>query len=133
MELHRNDFYSFNYDLEGKILNFVWTPGTEKMTDTDFKDALSNFAGFALEYRTPNVLVDVRNFKHSMSEALGKWRDEVVTPRYNTAGVKRFGYLLPVGKAPADDAPTDPPPANEQFATRYFDSEEKAGRWFREG
>ena len=133
MELHKNGFYSFNYDSEAKILNFVWTESTEKMTDADFRDALSNFAGFAMEHRPANVLVDVRKFKHTLSAEVGTWRDEVVTPRYNTAGVKRFGYLLPKGAAPADDAPVDPPPAHEKFATRYFDSEEKAGRWFREG
>ena len=128
--LHSNRYYKFHHQDSPAVLRLEWREATSEMSDPEFRDALSNFAGFAVDVRPANILVDVRAFRHAVAEGLGEWRDRAVIPRYNRAGVARFGYLVPPGQLPPNPAP--PPSAVESFQTHFFDSERAIVEWFSE-
>lgn len=132
MELHKNRLYRFVHDPERAAIKFVWSAETARMSDDEFKDALSNFAGFAAEFAASNLMVDLREFRHELSPEAGAWRDEAVTPRYNKAGVRKFAYILATERLPPEDAPPPSSP-QERFQTRFFDAESEAEAWFAEG
>jgi catechol 2,3-dioxygenase-like lactoylglutathione lyase family enzyme len=97
IELFRHPLYTFTYDSQRKVIEFVWTAKTEQMQMHDYQEALQNFAGFAFDNPTTGLLVDVREFRYRPSAELGNWRDEVISPRYVKAGVKKFAYVAHEG------------------------------------
>ena len=133
MQLHQNEFLTLSLEPDTHVLRIDWTDDTGGMSDADFRDALDRFAGFAAEHTTPNLLVDVRQFKFDVPEETGAWRQAEITPRYNSAGVRKFAYILP-GAAPLPpEAPADANAGGDRFATRFFHDEEAAKVWFAEG
>ena len=44
-------FYSINYFKPERLVELTWLPGTQEMTDQDFKEALCVFAEGALQHR----------------------------------------------------------------------------------
>jgi hypothetical protein len=128
--IHQDQLFSFELDAGLNLLRFLWTEKTSNMTDDDFKRALLLYADFAKKHSVRGLLVDVRTFRHRMTPETGKWRDEVVAPKYASAGVKKFAYV--VGQnfpmPPTGSKPSTVPP----FETRFFHSTEEAERWLSE-
>ena len=95
--VYESYFYDFALSDDIGALVFLWKPETTTMTDNDFKEGLSNFAGYGFEYGMTNMVVDVRNFAPSTgapsAEVMGPWRTQVVIPRYNKVGIRKFAYL----------------------------------------
>jgi hypothetical protein len=127
MTVHENPLYAFDLEPERGLLRLVWTEKTAKMTDDEFMRALSLYADCALKYRTPALLVDLRNFRHQPGPEIGKWRSEKIVPQYEAAGVKKFAYVI------RNDVPMPAPgpkvDAKETFETRHFRTTEESERW----
>jgi SpoIIAA-like len=127
MLLFTHPTYTFDRDESKNLLRMTWTPQTESMTLDDFKEALHNLAGFAFDSATHGILVDVRQFRFRPGPELGDWRDEVISPRYVRAGVKRFAYLAPVGLI--EQMKSGMQSVQRGFDEDYFDDEAKALAW----
>lgn len=129
MPIEDHPLYTFSYDPDQRILDFVWKDSTKEMSDDDFKDALRAFAKRGAAQGATRLLVDVRRFHHAMNEALGAWRAQEITPLYNRAGIRRFAYIVPE-QAPATPSGTpDVASEGEDFATRFFHAESDARSW----
>jgi hypothetical protein len=126
-ELYRDQFGIFKHDEDRGILELQWLDGSADMSEDEFKGWLERYASYSEKHRAPFLLIDVRQFKHRPSEHIGQWRDEHIIPRYNSAGVKKFAFLLPA-EAPANVTPAPEGPAT--FPTGYFNSREKIEQWF---
>jgi hypothetical protein len=88
----------YRFELVHDVLAFRWTERTARMTEQDFKDAVMNDAGFALEHRPLGLLIDTTSFRYP-APTPGAWRDEAVVPRYLRAGVTRMAYVAPGASA----------------------------------
>ena len=115
-----NPMYSMSYHKREKFLRLTWLPGTEGMTDQDFKEALEVFADSAVQHHANRLMVDVREFRGRPGAAVLAWRDEVTVPKYIRAGTKRFAWLWPGMKA--DNTET-------KYENRYFETEKEAIEW----
>ena len=139
MQLHQNELWTISYDEAVSSVKIDWTEKTAHMTDDDFKDALSRFAGHAEEHSARCLLVDVQRFKHALSEELGQWRDTAIIPRYNAVGIQKMGYIvgpnaqLPPAQDPPAQAAGANPDQSRTFSTRFFHSEDEAVTWFQDG
>src|SRR5215469_279830 len=90
--------YSISYFKTERLVELTWLPGTQQMTDQDFKEALCVFAEGALQHRASRLIIDMRQFMARPSAEVGVWRDELIVPKYEKAGVKRspgFGPACP--------------------------------------
>jgi hypothetical protein len=127
MLLYAHPLYTFHFESAPKLIRMTWTPATAGMGLDDFKEALHNLAGFAFNQVTHGILVDVRQFRYRPPAELGSWRDEVISPRYVKAGIRRFAYLATpeVRAAMARGAPA----AARGFEEGYFDDEAQALGW----
>jgi len=126
--IHQEPLFSFELDADSSILRFHWTDKTASMTDDDFQRALLLYADFAAKHSARGLMVDVRNFRHRPAPETGRWRDEVVAPKYASAGVKKFAYV--VGQDfPMPPAGSTPPPTARLFETRFFHSTAEAEAW----
>ncbi|MCP4327216.1 MAG: hypothetical protein GY791_02105 [Alphaproteobacteria bacterium] len=130
--VYESQFYDFVLDEDADALVFRWKPEARTLTDNDFKEGLSNFAGYGFELRVTKMVVDVRDFAPApgvpSAEAMGPWRSRVAVPRYNRAGITKFAYLRnregggpPVGGPVRHDG--------EDFETAVFDSEAELAAW----
>jgi hypothetical protein len=81
--------YSMSYFKTERLVEFTWLPGTQQMTDQDFKEALCVFAEGALQHRTSRLIIDMRQFMARPSADVGVRRNEVIVPKYEKAGVKK--------------------------------------------
>ncbi|MEE8518251.1 MAG: hypothetical protein V3S98_03910 [Dehalococcoidia bacterium] len=125
MELEDGVYWSMALDAESSVIELVWTARTAAMTDQDFKEGVDHFTTFAEQHGATGLSVDVREFGHQMNTELGEWRQDKIVPRYNSAGIQRFAYVLPQG------APLEEPTQyeGENFKTGYFSSPEAASSW----
>lgn len=116
--------YSMTYHKPQRLVRLTWLAGTAGMTDQDFKETLETFAESALQHKARGLLIDVREFKHRPSPEIAAWRDEVVVPKYNRAGVKKIAWVWP-GNTPSNQ----PASEKENFENRYFGTEAEALAW----
>ena len=122
--IDRAPMYSMTYHKPERLVRLTWLAGTAGMTDQDFKETLETFAESALQHSARRLIIDVREFKHRPSPEIAAWRDEVVVPKYNRAGVKKIAWVWP-GNAPSNH------PANEieKFENCFFATEAEALAW----
>ena len=74
-----------------------WYDSTAAMSQPQFQDWLSSFAGAVETARRAGVLVDATSFAMGGAAMDDGWRYENIIPRYNAAGVKRFAFHMPDG------------------------------------
>jgi len=114
--------YSINYFKTESIVELTWLPGTQGMTDQDFKEGLNVFAEAALQHRAKNLIIDMRQFMGRPSAEVGAWRDDVIVPKYEKAGFKKIAWIWP-GMS-ADEAGT-----GAAYQQRYFAARDEAINW----
>jgi hypothetical protein len=116
--------YSIIYHKPERLVRLKWLPGTEGMTDQDFKETLEAFAESALQHSAQRLLIDVSEFKHRPSPEISAWRDEVTVPKYNRAGVKKIVWVWP------NNTPSDAPTSeNDKYENHYCSTEAEALAW----
>lgn len=104
-----------------------WTEETANMSGDDFMSWLERFAAFVEFGQCDTALVDARSFRMDPGSLSMDWRDKNIIPRYNTAGVQRFAFVMPkgmpaIGADPAPEGPAD-------FPTAYFADPQSAHAW----
>jgi hypothetical protein len=129
MMLEDDVFWTMSHDEATSSIELGWKPSTADMSAADFRRALEHLAKHIDAQRASGTLVDVRSFKFAMTPELDAWRREQIIPAYNAGGLKRFAYLLPPG---AEYRPGGGGDA-ALFTTNYFDDEERARAWLRDG
>jgi tagatose-1,6-bisphosphate aldolase non-catalytic subunit AgaZ/GatZ len=116
--------YSMAYHKPEHLVRLKWLAGSAGMTDEDFKETLEAFADTAIQHKAKRLLIDVLEFKHRPAPEVMAWRDEVVVPKYNRAGVKKIAWVWP-GKTPSNQ----PTSEKDKFENRYFPTEAEALAW----
>ena len=118
----------FHHESE-EILELRWLPA--KMTDAAFKATLALLVWQAETLRPRFVLIDAREFRHQFSAGVMQWRDDSIIPRYGTAGVTKFAFLMPDGfphtMEKGGNEGIDGPAI---FPTARFSRRENAIAWF---
>jgi hypothetical protein len=114
--------YSMNYFKTERLVELTWLPGTKGMTDQDFKEDLLVFAEAALQHRASRLIIDMRQFMGQPSAEVGAWRDDVIVPKYEKAGVKKIAWIWP--GVSADETGT-----GAGYQQRYFEARDEAINW----
>jgi hypothetical protein len=123
-ELSRNEWGVIT---EGEgLLELRWLPSTATMTDGAFMATLCLLALEAETKRPRALLIDATEFRHKFTPALDAWRDANVVPRYGSAGVRKFAFLLPPNTGRAG---TESMEGTAIFTTRWFADRSEAIRW----
>jgi hypothetical protein len=115
--------YSIRYQKPRKFVALTWLAGTADMTDQDFKEALEVFAEGALQHHAERLMIDMREFRGRPGAAVLTWRDEVIVPKYNRAGVKKVAWVWPGERGEMAEG------EGTQYTNRYFSSEDEALAW----
>jgi hypothetical protein len=109
-----------------RFVELRWLRDGAPMTDGAFMATLCSLATEAEKARPRGLLVDARDFRHPFTPTLASWRDASVTPRYGSAGVRRFAFIVPPPFPKAGIESTD---GTAIFATRWFVDRDEAIRW----
>jgi len=120
----KDPMYSMIYHKPEHLVRLKWLAGTAGMMDADFKETLEAFAETAIQHKAHRLLIDVSEFKHRPSPEVGAWRDEVIIPKYNKAGVKKIAWVWPMNTP--SNGPTSP---KDKFENHYFATEAEALAW----
>ncbi len=116
---------------EAGYIEIRWYDTTEDMTGDQFNQWLTVFAGHVEERKRAGALVDSVQFRMPLDRMDTGWRDRNIIPRYNSAGVRKFAFLMPagmplIGKEPAREG-------SARFPTGYFGARAKAAKWLSQG
>ena len=119
---------------EPVYMELRWLPATASMTDEDWMTGLMILAAEAEAANASRMLIDATEFGHTFGDRDGSmsWRDRIVIPRYNLAGVKRFAFLMPPGfPGPTAETGAEARIDGEtaQFPTQWFSERENALAW----
>jgi hypothetical protein len=114
--------YSISYFKTERLAELTWLPGTQQMTDQDFKEALLVFAEGALQHRAERLVIDMRQFMARPSAEVGAWRDDVIVPKYEKPGVKKIAWVWPGVDA-------DEMGSGAGYQQRYFAGRDEAINW----
>ena len=96
--LNEDSLEKITYDEEKSLLKLEWLGATKDMIDPHFQGILYLLAGYALQRKPKTIYIDARKFLfHPSDELIGPWRTKNISPLYNEAGVKKFGFLFPPG------------------------------------
>src|SRR5215467_6295299 len=79
------------------ILELRWFSTTATMSDGGFMATLCLFATQAETIRPKALLIDAVEFAHAFGDGVMAWRDAHIIPRYGSAGVRRFAFVMPPG------------------------------------
>jgi hypothetical protein len=117
---------------EWRTLELRWLP--TKMSDAAFKETLQLLAQMGEQYRPTFMIIDASEFRHDFGEGVMQWRDEKIIPRYNSAGVTKFAFLVPdgfPGTVESGGQPRAEGAAN--FPTAWFTKREHVYQWLAGG
>ena len=112
----------------GDLVELRWLPSTSEMTDGGFMATLCLFATMAERVRPTSLFIDATEFTHTFGPGVMEWRDAHIIPRYGSAGVRRFAFLMPAGFPRAGTEAVEGPAI---FPTKWFVSREEALAWLR--
>jgi SpoIIAA-like len=115
--------YSIRCHKPEKFVGLTWLAGTAGMTDQDFREALEVFANGALQHHAERLMIDMTEFRGRPGENVRTWRDAVIVPKYNRAGVKKVAWVWPGEQG--DSATGE----GTQYTNRYFSTEDEALAW----
>jgi hypothetical protein len=128
--IDRNEHLELSWDESTLTLSLWWLPSTSNMTPEQFRESMLLYAKRAEVCGARRLLVDTRQFGHTMSPDTEAWRREHVVPRYNKGGARRFAFVLPAG---AELPPAVPAGDGKDYETRFFDALEDAHAWLAPG
>ena len=129
MELARDRYANYTLDSEHNVIELEWLETTAGMTEDDFRAGLSRLADLAESHPHAALLIDVRRFAYSPAADNLEWRDRTIIPRYNAAGVRKQGFLVPPGSSQAF---ARMPQGAAAFPYGYFESREQIDAWITE-
>ena len=109
-----------------KLLELSWLPSTSSMSDSGFMATLCLFVWEAEKARPPALLIDAIEFRHKFGEGVMAWRDVHIIPRYGSAGVRRFAFLMPAEFPGAGKEAIEGPAV---FPTKWFVDRREAMGW----
>ena len=110
------------------LIELRWLPSTSEMTDGGFMATLCLFATITERVRPKSLFIDATEFSHTFGPGVMEWRDAHIIPRYGSAGVRRFAFLMPAGFPRAGTEAVEGPAI---FPTRWFVTREEALAWLR--
>ncbi|TQK44035.1 hypothetical protein FBY35_5513 [Streptomyces sp. SLBN-118] len=128
-ELDRDDFGRITHDPATGRLELEWFESTANMTDQDFRRSLDRLAELAEEHRPRHVVIDVTLFGFAPGPDTAHWREETIIPRYNDAGIEKFGFVMPPGSPPSGEPVPEP---GADFPTGWFASRAALEAWLKQ-
>ena len=133
VEVTRNEWGVIVEHKRWQTVELRWLPSTRDMNDDGFRASLELLAAAGERLRPRFMLIDATEFHHQFGEGVMAWRDENIIPRYNSAGVTKFAFLVPQdapGTVESGGAPVVDGQAT--FPTAWFSTREAAYRWLAE-
>ena len=131
VELYRDEFATYTRDADREVIEQRWSSATKSMSEQQFRDGVSRLAHFLEQTHIPSAFVDITEMGYTPSDDFESWRQSNIIPRYNAAGVKKFGFLLPSGAPGSVESGKEPTVEGAaQFPTGYFLSRDRAYEWF---
>jgi hypothetical protein len=130
VEVARNAWGIIVHHPQWQTLELRWLPTTRDMNDDGFKETIQLQAAEGERLKPAYMFIDATEFFHQFGEGVMDWRDEHVIPRYNTAGVTKFAFLMPEGTPGTVEAGTEPAiEGRATFPTARFTTRETAYAW----
>ncbi|MBC8323662.1 MAG: hypothetical protein H8E70_08855 [Candidatus Marinimicrobia bacterium] len=123
--IEENNFYSFVYSEKDTTLIFNWKNIIE-ISNNDFKNYVTKYANYCLEYKPKIAAIDVREFKADLDFNVQEWWMEEIVPIYNKAGIEIFGYVTGDPKAPGV---SDQTPPGVLFKMGFFKDLDSLQNW----
>lgn len=131
MIMYESEFCLTLFDEETSVLKVEWKPSTTNMSTEEFKQHLLVFAESAERTSAGGILVDATKMGFSIPQIVQEWHDEVIIPRYSSAGVEKMAFLQPESFIARETTiqTFEEASAAELIQMQLFDDEAEAIQW----
>src|SRR3989344_6775025 len=120
--IHNDRFMQVSETRDGLLL--TWKKQTSELSPEKFKQEAMTFVEIVKKRKVKNILVDMREFKYTLSNELIAWRNKQVISVYNDRGIEKFAFVSDKVGLKQDDR-------SNKFITRYFSTIKEAEEWLR--
>jgi len=120
--IHNDRFMQVSETRDGLLL--TWKKQTSELSPEKFKEEAMTFVEIVKKRKVKNILVDMREFKYTLSNELIAWRNKQVISVYNDRGIEKFAFVSDKVGLKQDDR-------SNKFITRYFSTIKEAEEWLR--
>jgi methyl-accepting chemotaxis protein len=96
VSLFHGPYAQMLYDEQNRVMELIWLPETERMTNVEFQSHLLKFVGFIESHPSRAILGNALENRHVVIPTLQAWHDTTIVPRYVKAGIRKMGFLAPL-------------------------------------
>jgi len=132
-KIAEDQYVSFWWDEEAKVIKSVWSENTAKFEEHDFRERLHREIEILAEYRPHGYIADTRNFYFTIAPDLQAWISENITAKYADAGVARIAFISSeefISQLSIEQS-TAPIQGEYNIPQAFFDEEKEAIAWLK--
>lgn len=129
----RTEFMTLEFDTENSVLNTLWSPETESMTDEEYMEVFQNLSNSIRNHKIKYWLGDTRAFKKTVSPELQEWYAKEIMPELIEAGLEKIALIAPeefIAGLSVEQSIDEILMANgNKLTIQYFDNMQEARDW----
>jgi hypothetical protein len=125
-----------SYDAATGIIESVWQPNTEFMTNEEYQQEMMRSAEILNTIRPYGLLANTQNMRFVIAPDLQQWTGEVISPLFMASGLKKIAFVVPqsfIEQVALQQMLADAETVKNKlsYALRYFDNEKDALAWLK--
>jgi len=129
-EVLRTKYDVIYLDAANKIVKNEWSPVTESMTWEEFKSELLALKEIVVKNNTYGVLGDTSGLRYGITPEQQEWIGQNYFPDVLAAGLKKYAIIVSTDFiTELSVEQTIEETSSAPFASKFFDSQEKALEW----
>lgn len=133
MEVYNSEFQTIYYHADLDLLEAVWKPACEDMSDDDYKNELRKQVELVKKHNVKRELFDTKNFGFPITPDLQEWTDKEIYSAKGELGVNQFALVM----SEEEISQLSLEQAMEEgqayvFQPKFFTSSEEAKAWFKD-
>ncbi|WP_338789990.1 STAS/SEC14 domain-containing protein [Bernardetia sp. MNP-M8] len=130
MIIYESVFSRLEFFKDDNFIEATWFATTEDMTPEQYKEAMTNYLKFALEFKPKRALVNLQNFLFTVSPTLQEWTESTMAKSLLKLGWKEMAMVVSpefISQLSVEQLMEEK--LHQNFTTKYFPTKEEARKW----
>ena len=130
MQVYKSQFLKLMFFEEYKLIEMIWFPETENMTEEEFKQEQLNYLDIIKKLKPNKVLPDTREMNFPVSPKMQEWTNKTLFPPSLEMGLNKAAIVASkefITELSVEQTMEEV--FGQKFITKYFNNREDAKKW----